>query len=44
MKIGGDDFEENDDFDDKKNDFADEVKYRELLERDNIVLVEEVFL
>ncbi|CAF2331015.1 BnaA10g11190D [Brassica napus] len=41
LKIGGDDSEENDDFDDKKNDSADEAKHRESLERDNTVSVEE---
>ncbi|XP_018511250.1 DNA ligase 4 isoform X2 [Brassica rapa] len=41
LKIGGDDSEENDDFDDKKNDSADETKHRESLERDNTVSVEE---
>ncbi|KAL0734964.1 hypothetical protein Bca4012_011174 [Brassica carinata] len=47
LKIGGDESEENDDFDDKKNDSADEeehdkAKHRESLQRDNtIAAVEE---
>ncbi|CAH8355367.1 unnamed protein product [Eruca vesicaria subsp. sativa] len=52
LKIGGDESEENDDFDDKKNDYAEEenkeetgepdkAKHRETLQRDNTVAVEE---